>query len=160
MGRIYQGHLVGTKRRFGIVVGRFNDFITSRLLDGARDSLVRRGVTEEDIDVVWVPGSFEIPVTALRVAQSGRYDAIICLGAILRGDTPHFDLVAAEAAKGIAQVSMQTGVPTIFGVVTADTLEQAVERAGTKQGNKGAHAAEAAIEMADLFAKLGGKGTR
>ncbi|MBI3270854.1 MAG: 6,7-dimethyl-8-ribityllumazine synthase [Planctomycetes bacterium] len=160
MGREFQGNLIGTKRRFALVVARFNDFITGRLLEGARDGLRRRGVDDDDVDVIWVPGSFELPVTALRVARTGRYDALICLGAIIRGDTPHFDLVAAEASKGIAMVSVETGVPTIFGVVTADTLEQAIERAGTKQGNKGAAAAESAIEMADLFSKLPGKGSR
>ncbi|MBI5368895.1 MAG: 6,7-dimethyl-8-ribityllumazine synthase [Planctomycetes bacterium] len=161
MGREFSGSLIGTRRKFAIVAARFNEFITERLLAGARDGLKRRGVAEEDVDLAWVPGAFELPVTALRLARSGRYDAVICLGAILRGETPHFDLVASAAAKGIAQVALDTGVPTIFGVITADTLDQAIERAGTKAGNKGAHAAESAIEMADLFARLdapGGKG--
>ena len=154
MANVYQGELLGAGKKFGIVVSRFNEFITSRLLSGAQDCLQRHGVSEDDIDVVWVPGSFEIPVAALRVAQSGRYDAVVCLGAVIRGQTPHFDYVAAEVSKGVAHVGISTGVPTIYGVITADTTEQAVERAGTKAGNKGADAAAGAIEMANLFGKL------
>lgn len=154
MANVYQGELLGAGKKFGLVVSRFNEFITSRLLGGAQDCLQRHGVSEDDIDVVWVPGSFEIPVAALRVAQSGRYDAVVCLGAVIRGQTPHFDYVAAEVSKGVAHVGISTGVPTIYGVITADTTEQAVERAGTKAGNKGADAAAGAIEMANLFGKL------
>jgi len=148
--KVYQGELLGQGLKIGIVVSRFNEFISSKLLSGALDALSRHGVAEEDITVAWVPGGFEIPVIALHMARSGRYDAVICLGAIIRGATPHFEYVAAEVAKGIARVGMDTGVPTIFGVVTADNLEQAIERAGTKMGNKGFDAAQAAIEMANL----------
>ena len=158
MAHEYQGELLGAGKKFGVVVSRFNDFITSRLLGGAQDCFKRHGVSEDDVDVIWVPGSFEIPVTALKVAQSGRYDAVVCLGAVIRGQTPHFDYVAAEVAKGVAHVSIATGVPTLFGVVTTDTIEQAVERAGTKAGNKGADAAVSAIEMANLLGKLSGAG--
>ena len=148
--KVYQGELLGQGLRIGIVVSRFNEFISSKLLGGALDALSRHGVDGEDITVAWVPGGFEIPVIALQMARSGRYDAVICLGAIIRGATPHFEYVAAEVAKGIARVGLDTGVPTIFGVVTADNLEQAIERAGTKMGNKGFDAAQAAIEMANL----------
>ena len=148
------GELLGQGKKFAIVISRFNEFITSRLLGGAQDVLQRHGVSPDDVDVAWVPGSFEIPLAALRMAQSGRYDAVLCLGAVIRGQTPHFDYVAAEVSKGVAHVSLQSGVPAIFGVITADTIEQAIERAGTKAGNKGADAAAAAIEMANLFAKL------
>ena len=148
--KVYQGELLGQGLKIGIVVSRFNEFISSKLLSGALDALSRHGVAEEDVTVAWVPGGFEIPVIALHMARSGRYDAVICLGAIIRGATPHFEYVAAEVAKGIARVGMDTGVPTIFGVVTADNLEQAIERAGTKMGNKGFDAAQAAIEMANL----------
>jgi len=151
---VIQGELLGQGKNFAIVISRFNEFITSRLLSGAQDCLERHGVAAKDIDVVWVPGSFEIPVTALRIAQTHRYDAVVCLGAVIRGQTPHFDYIAAEVSKGVAQVAMASGVPTIFGVITADTIEQAVERAGTKAGNKGADAAASAIEMANLFGKL------
>jgi len=154
MGNVIQGELLGQGKKFGIVISRFNEFITSRLLSGAQDCFERHGVAAKDIDVVWVPGSFEIPVTALRIAQTHRYDAVVCLGAVIRGQTPHFDYIAAEVSKGVAQVALATGVPTIFGVITADTIEQAVERAGTKSGNKGADAAASAIEMANLFGKL------
>ena len=154
MGNVIQGELLGQGKKFAIVISRFNEFITSRLLSGAQDCFERHGVAAKDIDVAWVPGSFEIPVTALRIAQTHRYDAVVCLGAVIRGQTPHFDYIAAEVSKGVAQVSMATGVPTIFGVITADTIEQAVERAGTKAGNKGADAAASAIEMANLFGKL------
>jgi 6,7-dimethyl-8-ribityllumazine synthase len=137
-----------------VVVARFNDFITNRLLGGAMDALLRHGATEELIDVAWVPGSFEIPLAAVKMASSGRYDAVICLGAIIRGATPHFDYVAAEASKGVAKVGLDTGVPTVFGVITADTIEQAIERAGTKAGNKGWDAALSAIEMSNLMRQL------
>ena len=154
MGNVIQGDLLGQGKKFAIVISRFNEFITSRLLSGAQDCFERHGVAAKDIDVAWVPGSFEIPVTALRIAQTHRYDAVVCLGAVIRGQTPHFDYIAAEVSKGVAQVAMASGVPTIFGVITADTIEQAVERAGTKAGNKGADAAASAIEMANLFGKL------
>lgn len=154
MGKTYEGHLVGAKKRFGIVVSRFNDLITKKLLEGAQDRLVRCGVKAEQIDIVWVPGSFEIPLAAQKLAQSKKYSAIICLGAIIRGDTPHFEYIANQAAKGIAQVALDSGTPVEFGIITADTLEQVLERAGTKRGNKGAQAAEAAIEMANLFEQL------
>uniref|UniRef100_A0A7C5VZA7 6,7-dimethyl-8-ribityllumazine synthase n=1 Tax=Thermomicrobium roseum TaxID=500 RepID=A0A7C5VZA7_THERO len=152
--RAIEGTLSGRGRRFAIVVSRFNEFISSQLLRGALDALVRHEVDPRAIDIVWVPGAFEIPVTAKRLAQMNRYHAVICLGAVIRGATPHFDYVAGEVAKGIAQVALQTGVPVIFGVLTTDTIEQAVERAGTKLGNKGAEAAVTAIEMASLFAEL------
>jgi 6,7-dimethyl-8-ribityllumazine synthase len=154
MGNVIQGELLGQGKKFAIVISRFNEFITSRLLSGAQDCFERHGVAAKDIDVAWVPGSFEIPVTALRIAQTHRYDAVVCLGAVIRGQTPHFDYIAAEVSKGVAQVAMASGVPTIFGVITSDTIEQAVERAGTKSGNKGADAAASAIEMANLFGKL------
>lgn len=154
MGTVYEGQLLGEGKRFGIVVSRFNEFITSKLLGGARDTLERHGVDWKQVDVAWVPGSFELPLAAQRLAASGNYDAVLCLGCVIRGHTPHFEYVASEAAKGIAQVGLQTGVPAVFGVITADTLEQAIERAGTKAGNKGAAAAASAIEMANLFQKL------
>ncbi len=154
MGKEYQGELLGQGLRFGVVISRFNEFISSRLLDGAQDALLRHGVRQEDIDIAWTPGSFEIPVVAKRLAQTARYSAIICLGAIIRGGTPHFDYIAAEVSKGIANVTLETGVPLLFGVITADTLEQAIERAGTKEGNKGFDAAMGAIEMANLMRAL------
>lgn len=147
----YEGTLSATGLRFAIVVARFNSFITEKLLQGALDGLRRHGADPDAVDVAWVPGSFEIPVVAMKLAQSGRYDAVICLGAIIRGATAHFDYVCAESAKGIASVGLQTGVPAIYGVITADTIEQAIERAGTKAGNKGWDAAVAAIEMANLM---------
>ena len=155
MANVYQGRLVAGKHRFGVVVSRFNEFISSRLLAGCLDALERHGVDTDAVDVAWTPGSFEIPVVAKRMAESGRYAAVICLGAVVRGSTPHFDYIAAEVAKGVAQVGMATGVPTIFGVITSDTLEQAIERAGTKAGNKGADAAAGAVEMANLLDQLG-----
>jgi 6,7-dimethyl-8-ribityllumazine synthase len=155
MAKVYQGNLIGTGLKIGIVVSRFNEFITSKLLDGALDGLNRHGVNDEDIEMAWVPGSFEIPIAADKMASSGKYDAVICLGAVIRGATPHFDYVAAESSKGIAQVGLKTGLPVIFGVVTTDTIEQAIERAGTKIGNRGADAAESAIEMANLFRSIG-----
>ncbi|MGB9814157.1 MAG: 6,7-dimethyl-8-ribityllumazine synthase [Thermovenabulum sp.] len=150
MPKIIQAKLSAENLRFGIVVSRFNEFITGKLLEGALDCLVRHGAVDEDIEVYWVPGSFEIPLTAKILAESGRFDAVICLGAVIRGATPHFDYVAAEVSKGVALVSLETRVPTIFGVLTTDTIEQAVERAGTKAGNKGWDAALTAIEMANL----------
>jgi len=157
MANIYQGRLVAGKHRFGVVVSRFNEFITAKLLGGCLDSLERHGVAPDAIDVAWAPGSFEIPAVAKRMAESGRYAAVICLGAVIRGSTPHFDYIAAEVAKGVAQVGMASGVPTIFGIITTDSIEQAIERAGTKAGNKGADAAASAIEMANLMDQLGGK---
>ena len=154
--KTYEGKLTGKGLRFGLVVGRFNEFISTRLLDGALDCLRRHEVDDSDIDVAWVPGAFEMPLVAQRMAASGRYDAIVCLGAVIRGGTPHFDYVAAEAAKGIAKVSLDSGVPVIFGVLTTDTIEQAVERAGTKAGNKGWAAALTALEMANLLRVLPG----
>ena len=150
MAKRFIGKLVGEGLKFGVVVSRFNEFITSKLLDGAQDTLARHGVRAEDIDVAWTPGSFEIPLIAKKMAESGRYDAIICLGAVIRGGTPHFDYIAAEVSKGIAAVSLETGRPVILGVITADNLEQAIERAGTKSGNYGSQAALHAIEMANL----------
>ena len=154
MANVYNGQLTAPEGRFGIVVSRFNEFITHKLLEGALDCLGRHGVADDQIDVVWVPGSVELPVTAQRLARSNRYVAMVCLGCVVQGETDHYKYVAGEAAKGIAQVALGTGVPVIFGVLTTDTLEQAVHRAGVKSGNKGADAALAAIEMANLFAQL------
>jgi 6,7-dimethyl-8-ribityllumazine synthase len=147
---VFQGDLIGTGLRVGIVVSRFNEMLSGRLLSGARDGLLRHGLTEEDIDVAWVPGSFEIPQVAHRLAASGRYSAVITLGVVIRGATPHFEYVAAEVSKGVARCSLETGVPVIYGIVTADNIEQAVERSGTKAGNRGWDASLAAIEMAKL----------
>jgi 6,7-dimethyl-8-ribityllumazine synthase len=149
-----EGVLNAKDKNFVLVVSRFNEFISNKLVDGALDCLIRHGAEEKNISIVWVPGSFEIPVTASRLAKSEENHAIICLGAVIRGDTPHFDYVANEAAKGIAQVSMSTGKPVIYGVITADSIEQAIERAGTKAGNKGWDAALSAIEMSNLFQKI------
>ncbi|MCS7254455.1 MAG: 6,7-dimethyl-8-ribityllumazine synthase [Armatimonadota bacterium] len=154
MAREIIGQLIAEGLRFGIVVSRFNELVTRRLLGGALDALKRHGASDEDITIVWVPGSFEIPLIARKLAESKEYSAVICLGCIIRGDTPHFEYVASETAKGIAQVALTTGVPTIFGVVTAEDLHQALERAGGKQGNRGADAALAAIEMANLIRSL------
>ena len=151
MPNVIEAGLVAKGKRFGLIASRFNDFITDRLVSGAVDALTRSGAADNDIDLVKVPGAFEIPMVARRMAQSKRYDAVICLGAVIRGATPHFDYVCAEASKGIAQVGMETGIPVIFGIVTTDTIEQAIERAGTKGGNKGWSAAVAAIEMANLM---------
>ena len=150
MAKIIEGNLIGEQLKFGIVISRFNEFITSKLLSGCLDALYRHGVTEEDIEIAWVPGAFEIPLVAQRMAQRD-YDAVICLGAVIRGATPHFDYVSAEVTKGVAQVGLNTGKPVIYGVITADTIEQAIERAGTKAGNKGVDAAVSAIEMVNLF---------
>lgn len=155
MGKTYEGHLQAQGLRIAIVVARFNEFISNKLLGGATDALIRHGASEEDIDVAWVPGAFEIPLLARRQALSGRYDAVICLGCVIRGATPHFQYVAAEAAKGIAQVAMEARCPVAFGVLTTDTIEQAIERAGTKAGNKGWDAALAAVEMANLLRSMG-----
>ena len=152
--KIFEGDLQAKGLKFGIVISRFNEFITGKLLDGAKDALVRHGVKEEDIDIVKVPGSFEIPLIAKKMAAKETYNAVICLGTVIRGATPHFDYISAEVSKGIATVSMETGVPVAFGVLTCDTIEQAVERAGTKSGNKGWDAALTAIEMAQLLKNL------
>jgi 6,7-dimethyl-8-ribityllumazine synthase len=151
MGTIYEGHLVGTGLKIGIVVARFNDFITGKLLSGAEDALRRHGVNESDISTAWVPGAYEIPLVAKKMAATGKYDAIITLGTVIRGATPHFDFVCNEVAKGVSAINMQEGIPVIFGVLTTDTIEQAIERAGTKAGNKGWDAGTAAIEMANLM---------
>ena len=150
MANVIQGNLTTDNEKFCIIISRFNEFIGSKLLSGAIDELVRHGIKEETIDVIWTPGAFEIPVIAKKAAKSGKYNAIITLGAVIKGATGHYDFVAAEVSKGIAQVSLETGVPVIFGVLTTDNLEQAIERAGTKAGNKGADAAKSAIEMANL----------
>ena len=154
MGKVIEGQLVSSGLKFALIVSRFNDFITNRLLAGAKDTLLRHGATDAEIDVAYVPGSFEIPQLASKLANSGNYDAVICLGAVIRGQTPHFEYVASEVAKGVAQVGLSSGVVTVFGVLTADTLEQAIERAGTKAGNRGSDAALAAIELANLFRQL------
>lgn len=154
MSTIMEGLLSGTGKRFCIIASRFNDMITRKLIEGAMDCLVRHNVANDAITIVWVPGSFEIPLAAQKCAQAKKYDAIICVGAVIRGGTPHFDYVAAEVTKGIASVSLQQNLPVIMGVLTTDTIEQAIERAGTKAGNKGWDAALSAIEMADLFAKM------
>jgi 6,7-dimethyl-8-ribityllumazine synthase len=151
MGKVFEGHLVGTGLRIGVVVGRFNEFITSKLLSGAEDALKRHGVQEENVDIAWVPGAFEIPMLAQKMAKSNNYDAVITLGTVIRGSTPHFDYVCNETAKGVATTALNTGVPVIFGVLTTDSIEQAIERAGTKAGNKGWEAAVSAIEMANLY---------
>ena len=154
MGKQYEGMLLGEGLRFGLIVSRFNEFITAKLLEGAKDALSRHGVREEDTEVAWTPGSFEIPLVAKKMAETGKFDAIICLGAVIRGGTPHFDYIAAEVSKGIAKVSLDVGMPATFGIITADTLEQAIERAGTKMGNAGFSAAMNAIEMANLLKSL------
>lgn len=156
MSHLFSGNLVGSGLKIGIVASRWNDFMGSKLLEGAKDALTRHGVKAEDIDVAMVPGSFELPLAAQKMAKSGRYNAVMCLGVVIRGATPHFDYVAGEAAKGIAQVGLQSDVPVTFGVVTSDTIEQAIERAGSKAGNKGVEAALAAIEMANLLRQIEG----
>ena len=155
MNKQFEGMLLGKGLKFGLVVSRFNEFISQKLLEGAQDALLRHGVNQEDIEIAWVPGSFEIPLIAKKLAQTKRYDAVICLGAVIRGGTPHFEYIAAEVSKGIAKVSLDTGLPVIYGVITPDTLEQAIERAGTKRGNKGFEAAMSAIEMANLVKSIG-----
>ena len=155
MSTVYEGALLGEGLRIAVVVARFNEFITGKLLSGAKDALFRHGVAEEDIDVAWVPGSFEIPLVAQKLAMAKKYDAVICLGTVIRGATPHFEYIAAEVSKGVAKVGLDSGIPVLFGVITADTLEQAIERAGTKSGNKGFDAAVGAIEMANLLKKIG-----
>ncbi len=155
MPRVIEGRLLAENKRFAIIVSRFNDFITEKLVGGALDALTRSGAAEDHIDIVKVPGAFEIPLVAKKVAAKGGYDAVICLGAVIRGATPHFDYVSAEVSKGIAAVSLDSGVPVIFGILTTDSIEQAIERAGTKSGNKGWSAAISAVEMANLLEKLG-----
>ncbi|URZ05322.1 6,7-dimethyl-8-ribityllumazine synthase [Clostridium felsineum] len=152
--KIYEGKLVSENLKFGIVAGRFNEFIVSKLVSGAMDALKRHGAKEEDIELAYAPGAFEIPLISQKLAESGKYDAVICLGAVIRGATPHFDYVSSEVSKGVAQTSLKTGCPVIFGVLTTDSIEQAVERAGTKSGNKGFDAAVTAIEMANLIKNI------
>lgn len=154
MANILEGFITGENLRFGIVVSRFNEFITAKLLGGALDTLHRHGANDDAVDVAWVPGAFEIPLAAKKMAESGKYDAVLCLGAVIRGSTSHYDYVCNEVSKGVASVNLSTGVPTIFGVVTTENIEQAIERAGTKAGNKGADAAVAAMEMANLLTKI------
>ena len=155
MTQVIEGMLNGTGQKYAIIATRFNELITRKLLEGAQDTLVRHGIIAEDITLVWAPGAFEIPLVAQKLAESKKYDAVITVGAVIRGATPHFDYVSSEVSKGVAHASMATGVPIIFGVLTTDTIEQAIERAGTKAGNKGADAAMSAIEMVDLMKKLG-----
>jgi len=155
MGRSYEGSLLGKGLKFGLVVSRFNEFFTRKLLEGAQDALLRHGVNEADIEVAWTPGSFEIPLVAQKMAQSKKYDAVICLAAVIRGGTPHWEYIAAEATKGIARVSLDTGVPVVNSILTTETLEQAVERSGSKAGNKGFDAAVSAIETANLLQSMG-----
>jgi len=155
MAKNYEGMLLGKGLKFGVVVSRFNEIITARLLDGAKDAFVRHGVSEQDIDVAWTPGSLEIPLVAKKLAESGKHNAIICLGAVIRGGTPHFEYVASEVNRGISRVSLDSGVPVIQGIITADTLEQAIDRAGAKEGNRGFMAASSAIEMANLLKSIG-----
>ncbi len=154
MATVYEGKFSARGKKFGIVVSRFNELICRKLLDGALDCLTRHDADNDNIDIAWVPGSFEIPVTAKKMADSKKYDAIICLGAVIRGGTPHFEYIAAEVTKGTAQIALNTGIPVSYGIITPDTLEQAIERAGTKAGNKGWDAALSAIEMSDLFTKI------
>lgn len=154
MKQVFEGNLIGTGLKIGIVVSRFNEFITTRLLSGAEDALYRHGVNENDISVMWVPGVYEIPLAAKKLAASGKYDAVITLGTVIRGATPHFDYVSNEVAKGVANVSLSTEIPVIFGVLTTENIEQAIERAGTKAGNKGWEAAVNAIEMGNLYSQL------
>ncbi|HOW42521.1 MAG TPA: 6,7-dimethyl-8-ribityllumazine synthase [Candidatus Omnitrophota bacterium] len=154
MSKVIEGMMTAKGRKFGIVASRFNDFMTKELIDGCLDTLKRHGADEDDLTVVWVPGAFEIPVVAQKMARSKSFDSLICLGTIIRGATPHFDFVASEAAKGVARISQDTGLPVIFGIITADTIEQAIERAGTKDGNKGKDAALSAIEMVNLMGQL------
>ena len=152
--RTLEGNVIGKELKIGIVAARFNEFIVSKLIGGAEDALVRHGVNTDDIDLAWVPGAFEIPVVAQKMAQSGKYDAVLCLGAVIKGSTSHYDYVCAEVSKGVAQVGLNTGVPTLFGVLTTDNIEQAIERAGTKAGNKGYDVACSAIEMVNLMKQI------
>ncbi|MFH1552410.1 MAG: 6,7-dimethyl-8-ribityllumazine synthase [Candidatus Omnitrophota bacterium] len=152
--KVIKGNMLAKDKKFGIVVSRFNEFVSSRLLEGAIDTLVSHGAEEGAISVVWVPGSFEIPMLAKRMSTSGKYDAVICLGTIIRGETPHFDFIAGEAAKGVAKVAMDSDIPCVFGIITTDNLEQALDRAGTKSGNKGREAARTAIEMCNLYSAV------
>ena len=152
--RIYEGKLISTNKKYGIVVGRFNEFIGGKLLSGALDALKRHGVSEDEIEISWVPGAFEIPLIAKKMVELNKYSAVICLGAVIKGSTPHFDFVSNEVTKGIASVSLDSGVPVIFGVLTTDSIEQAIERAGTKAGNKGFEAAVTAIEMVNLISEI------
>ena len=156
MANILEGNLTAEGLKFGIVVARFNEFITNKLLGGALDTLHRHGANDDDIDAAWVPGAFEIPLAAKKMAESGKYDAVICIGAVIRGSTSHYDYVCNEVSKGVAQVGLSTGIPTIFSVVTTENIEQAIERAGTKAGNKGADGAMAAMEMANLLHNIDG----
>ena len=153
--KTFEGSMVANNMKVGIVAARFNEFITSKLLGGAMDGLVRHGVQEEDVQVAWVPGAFEIPLIAAKMAKSGKYDAVICLGAVIRGSTSHYDYVCAEVSKGVAHVSLESDIPVMFGVLTTDTIEQAIERAGTKAGNKGYDCALGAIEMVNLIRAMG-----
>lgn len=154
MGKVIEGNLIAKGKKFGIIASRFNDFITKELLAGCLDALVRHGTDDKDITIVWVPGAFEIPTIAAHLSKSKSFDALICLGTVIRGSTPHFEYIVSECAKGIAKISQETGLPVIFGIITADTIEQAIERAGTKEGNKGRDAALNAIEMVNLVDKI------
>jgi 6,7-dimethyl-8-ribityllumazine synthase len=154
MVKVIEGNLIVKGKKFGVVASRFNDFITKELVSGCLDTLVRHGVQDQDVTVVWVPGSFEIPMAVAKLVKSKDYDCLISLGTVIRGSTPHFDYIASEVSKGVAKIAQESGMPVIFGVITADTIEQAIERAGTKEGNKGSDAALSAIEMVNLFEKL------
>lgn len=154
MSKTIEGNLIAKGKKFGIIASRFNDFITKELIAGCMDTLTRHGADDKDLAVVWVPGAFEIPCVAQKLAKTKAYDAVICLGTVIRGSTPHFDYIASEVSKGVAKVSQDTGLPVIFGIITADTIEQAIERAGTKDGNKGRDAAVSAIEMVNLLAQI------
>lgn len=154
MAKTIEAELIAKGKKFAIVASRFNDFITKRLLEGAKDALIRHGARDTDLTVVWVPGSFEISLAILKLAKSKKYDAIVCLGTVIRGETPHFDYIASEVAKGTSRIMLTTGVPIAFGIITADSLEQAIQRAGAKEGNKGSQAALSAIEMANLLEKI------
>jgi len=154
MSRVFEGVLLGQGLKFALVVSRFNEFITQKLLSGAQDALRRHGVSDDEVSIAWVPGAFEMPIVAKKLVETKRFDGVICLGAVIRGDTPHFDYLAAEVTKGIAKVGLDSGKPVIYGIITADTLEQAIERAGTKAGNRGFDAAVKAIEMANLLKNI------
>ena len=157
--KVLKGRLTAENSTFSIVCSRFNEFMTQQLLDGAVDTLIRHGASEKNLKIVWVPGAFEVPYAAMKLARRGDADAVICLGAVVRGDTPHFDYIAAESAKGIAQASLSTGIPVIYGIITSDTIEQAMERSGSKAGNKGRDAAVSAIEMVNLYRELDADGS-